>query len=82
MKKDTLFDVFALPDCSYLYATGQKGTGPNDFIFPVGKTIQTEKNSFSLIDVFSMKTVVLHPDSTLHTVKSEKIFEQTPIKDF
>ena len=81
-KKDTLFDVFGLPDCNYLYATGKKGQGPNDFIFPVGKTIQAEENSFTLIDVFAMKTIVLQPDSTLHTVKSEKIFEQIPINGF
>jgi hypothetical protein len=81
-KKDTLFDVFSLPDCNYLYATGKKGQGPNDFIFPIGKTIQAEENSFTLIDVFSMKKVIVQSDSILHTFKSEKIFEQIPINGF
>lgn len=81
-KKDTVFDVFSLPDCSYLYAIGNKGPGPNDFIFPIGKTIQAEENGFTIIDVFLMKTVMLKSDSILQTVKSEKIFEQIPINGF
>lgn len=31
MKKDTIFDVFRLPDCSYMFSAGYKGEGPNDF---------------------------------------------------
>jgi hypothetical protein len=81
-KKDTLFDVFSLPDCNYLYSTGKKGQGPEDFIFPMGRTIQSEENSFTMIDAFLMKTLTLKPDSTLHAIKSEKIFEQIPINGF
>lgn len=31
MKKDTIFDIFNLPECEYLFAAGNKGEGPNDF---------------------------------------------------
>jgi hypothetical protein len=80
-KKDTLFDVFSLPDCRYLFSAGRKDSGPNDFIFPNGKTIQAEESRFTILDLFSIKTVELQPDNSLHVVKSEKTFE-LPVNGF
>jgi hypothetical protein len=81
-KKDTLFDVFGLPDCNYLFSTGTKGQGPNEFIFPIGKTIQTGEDWFTVLDVNVMKTVTLQTNNSLQTVKSEKIFDQFPVNGF
>jgi hypothetical protein len=81
-KKDTLFDVFDLPDCNYLFSTGMKGQGPNEFIFPTGKTIQADKEGFTILDMNVMKTVTLQTDNSLHTVKSGKIFDQFPVNGF
>lgn len=81
-KKQILFDVFSLPDGKYLYSKGTIGQGPNEFIFPVVNTIQTEEKGFTVLDVNVLKTVVLQPDSSLRVVKSEKTFNQIPVNGF
>jgi hypothetical protein len=81
-KKDLLFDVFNLHNYSYLYSTGRKGQGPDEFIFPMGGTIQVATNNFTIFDNFVMKTIEVLPDSSLHTLKSEKIFDLFPVNGF
>ncbi|GHT65319.1 hypothetical protein AGMMS50239_24800 [Bacteroidia bacterium] len=81
-KKDLLFDVFNLHDCSYLFSTGKKGQGPDEFIFPMGTTIQIKNNHITIFDNFVMKTVEVLPDNSLHTIKSDKIFDRFPVNGF
>ena len=81
-RKELMFDVFSLPECNYLFSTGSKGRGPDEFIFPEGQTIQAEKDNFTIIDGIEMKTIVWRPDYGLHTIKSEIVFDQLTINGF
>jgi hypothetical protein len=81
-KKDTLFDVFKLPDCTYLYSTGIKGGGPDDFIYPQSQTIQASGDRFTILDNFILKTMEVQPAGLLRTVKRERIFEMIPVNGF
>jgi hypothetical protein len=81
-KKDTLFDVFNLHDCRYLYSLGTKGAGPDDFIYPQPQTIQVENNTLTMLDNFVFKTMQLQPSGSLHTVKKERIFDMIPLNGF
>lgn len=81
-KKDIIFDVFDIQTYEYLFSTGRKGQGPNEFVFPMGQTIQAENEYFTILDHINLKTVFLQPDIGLHTVKIQKIFDQSPINGF
>lgn len=65
-KKDSLFDVFALPNCNYLFSTGRKGQGPDEFIFPIGKTIQTNDSGFTILDANFIKFVSCQSNGALY----------------
>ena len=75
-QKDTLFDVFELPDCNYLFSTGQKGQGPNDFIFPIGNTIQITNEGFTILDMNVIKFIKPQPDGSLKVTHSVKAFDK------
>ncbi|MDR1372041.1 MAG: TolB-like 6-bladed beta-propeller domain-containing protein [Dysgonamonadaceae bacterium] len=48
-KKDTLIDVFQLPECKYLFSDGIKGAGPNDLPIDIDpKFIQAEEDVFRI----------------------------------
>jgi hypothetical protein len=81
-KKDTLFDVFDLHDYRYLYSTGTKGSGPDDFVFPMEQTIQVTDNGFTIFDGYTMKTMELQSKGSLHTILNEKIFDVFPVNGF
>jgi hypothetical protein len=81
-KKDTLFDVFNLYDGKYLYSTGIKGGGPDDFIFPQAQTIQVEDDKFTILDRFMLKTMEVQPSGSLRTVKRERIFDMATLNGF
>jgi hypothetical protein len=81
-KKDTLFDVFNLHDAKYLYSTGIKGGGPEDFIFPQAQTIQVEDDKFTILDHSILKTMEVQPSGSLHTVKRERIFDMVTLNGF
>jgi hypothetical protein len=81
-KNNVLFDIFSLPDGKYLFSTGNKGQGPDDFIHPISYTINTEVSGFSILDRNILKTIILQPNNTLHVIKSEKTFEQMPVNGF
>ena len=81
-KKDTIFDVFDIQTCKYLFSTGTKGRGPEDFLSPVGQTIQAENVFFTILDHNNLKTVVWQPDFGLHTVSVQKTFDLSPINGF
>jgi hypothetical protein len=81
-KKDTIFDVFNLHDCKYLYSVGTKGQGPDDFIFPQAQSIQVENNSFTVHDRYVLKTVEMQSPKQLRVVKREKIFDIYPVNGF
>lgn len=81
-KKDTLFDVFELPYCNYLFSTGQKGQGPNDFIFPIGHTIQVADGGFTILDANVVKFVKPQTDGSLNVTSSYKAFNNIPVNGF
>lgn len=81
-KKDIIFDVFDIHTCKYLFSTGIKGGGPDDFVHPIGQTIQAENDFFTILDHNNLKTVVWQPDYGLRTVKIQKTFDQSPINGF
>jgi hypothetical protein len=82
IQKDTLFDVFDLYNCSYLYGTGTKGPGPDEFIFPMVQTIQVDGDEFTIFDNIMLKTVEMSPNGHIHIKKSEKIFNSFPVNGF
>jgi len=43
-------------------SSGQKGQGPNDFIFPIGNTIQVTNEGFIILDMNIIKFVEPQPD--------------------
>lgn len=81
-KKNVFFDVFDISDYSHLYSVGMKGQGPNDFIFPLGTTIQAENNFFTILDGNILKTVVCPSNREFRIIKSQKTFEQFPVNGF
>ncbi len=81
-KKEKLFDVFELPECNYLFSTGQKGQGPNDFIFPIGNTIQVTDKGFSILDMNTVKFIEPQPDGSINTTHSFKAFNNMPVNGF
>ena len=81
-KKKILFDVFDITDYKYLFSIGQKGQGPDDFNFPIGQTIQAGSDYFTILDWNVMKTIELQSGPSLHTVKSQKIFDQHVVNGF
>lgn len=82
-RPDTMFSVFSLPQCQYLYGLGNRGRGPNEFLSPLANTIQVANDEkFTMIDHFSLKTLQLSKNKELLTVSKEEIFETTPINGF
>ena len=81
-KKDSLFDVFALPNCNYLFSTGRKGQGPDEFIFPIGKTIQTNDSGFTILDANFIKFVSCQSNGALHITHSIKTFDHLAVNGF
>ena len=85
-KMDPLFYVFDIQTCNFLFSTGTKGQGPDDFIFPRGLTIQSENDFFTILDVGKgniVKTMEWIPNYGLRTLKSEVPFSDgNPLNGF
>ncbi|MDR2424744.1 MAG: TolB-like 6-bladed beta-propeller domain-containing protein [Prevotellaceae bacterium] len=81
-KKDTIFDVFDLNDCRYLHSVGTRGGGPNEFIFPLVRTVQVHDKQFTMLDRAFMRTIEITPNGSLQIVKSEYIFDEIPVNGF
>ncbi len=62
-KQDSIFYSFELPSHRYLGANGIRGQGPNDFVFPDGRTLLAYPGGFSILDVgsYSLKEVKWTP---------------------
>lgn len=56
-KTDTLFQMFSIPELQYLNQFGTKGEGPEEFNLPSTQAINSNKNSFTLIDCNQLKTI-------------------------
>jgi hypothetical protein len=49
-KKTTALDIFQLPECKYLFSTGVRGRGPDDFLGECDvRSFQPAENGFSII---------------------------------
>ncbi len=79
-QKDTIFDVFHLPDGEYLYSTGTKGKGPNEFISP--RFIQKMNNGFSILDNTEVRITEIADNGLLKTIESYRPFNIFPINGF
>ena len=81
-RKELIFDVFDIQTYKHLFSTGNKGRGPDEFTHPIGQTIQSEDDYFTIMDGVEMKTIVWLPNFGLHTIKSELIFNQPATNGF
>ena len=81
-KKERLFDVFELPECRYIFSTGRKGQGPNDFIFPIGRTLQIHHSGFTILDANVLKFITPQPDGSLEVTHKAKTFDHLAINGF
>lgn len=86
LQKDSIFDVFSLPECNYLFSSGYKGEGPNDFLDVDRRLFVPGKNGFKVFfqshkelkEVrFREKSLEIIKDSTL---KFE--IDQYPVNGF
>lgn len=81
-KKDTLFDVFRLSDFKHTNKMGTKGGGPNEFIKPMGKTIQLTDRGFSILDYPFVKMIEVKDNGKLETIETIKAFKTLPVNGF
>ncbi|RNC63255.1 6-bladed beta-propeller [Proteiniphilum sp. X52] len=81
-KKERLFDVFELPDCKHIFSTGRKGQGPNDFIFPIGRTLQIHHTGFTILDANVLKFITPQPDGSLEVTHTVKTFDHLAVNGF
>lgn len=86
MKKDTIFDVFHLPECNFLYSCGYKGEGPNDFLGVDRRSMVATPNGFKVL--FQHNQVLKEVSVDEHKIwidkKRNKAFklDQNPINGF
>jgi hypothetical protein len=75
-KEDKLFDIFHLPDCTYLCSDGVRGQGPDDFNLLDTRSFHVVENSFKVLEAGSnrLKTVVFE-DNHLSVLYSEPVFQ-------
>ena len=65
-QKDTIFNVFHLPECAYLYSGGTKGGGPNEFVQPYSNFVSVSKSDFKIIDAgLFVKTIHMNNNTFL-----------------
>ncbi|GHT74328.1 hypothetical protein AGMMS50262_07060 [Bacteroidia bacterium] len=87
MKKDTLFDVFRLPECTYLYSDGFRGQGPNDFDnIDTRSLLSTSNSRFSFFDMGKsmLKEVVITNNHLSINDKTKQYFDiaDRPVNGF
>lgn len=81
-RADSIFSAFSLPECRYLSSTGMLGEGPDEFVQPMSKTIQTKGREFTIFDGFVLKTATFSTDGSIRIKSREKIFETLPVNGF
>lgn len=76
-KDTTFFDLFKLPDCTYLGSSGNVGNGPNDFIFPDPRSFTPIDSGFTVLEAGShlLKTVKVK-ENRLVVTNIEKTVEK------
>lgn len=79
-RKDTVFDVFQLNNGKYLYNTGTKGRGPNEFTMV--NNVQFMKNEFTIAEFSEIKICEIADDGSLKVTKKLAPFRETPINGF
>ncbi|MDR2847580.1 MAG: hypothetical protein LBV39_00595, partial [Bacteroidales bacterium] len=86
MQKDTLFDVFQLPQCNYLFSDGFKGKGPNDFNNVDIRSFCSTPNGFLVFNTGEsvLREVIITNNRLLINNNSEKYFniENRPVNGF
>ena len=75
--KNPTFDVFHLPDGEYLYSTGTKGQGPNEFINT--SVVQKLNDRIYILDHPFVKINEIGDNGRLKTIDTYKPFIITPI---
>ena len=72
LNEDYLFDVYDVSECKYLYSSGVRGQGPNDFLQLYPRSFHVYGNEFKAMDHIFLKTVLVE-DNQLIVKKSEMI---------
>jgi hypothetical protein len=78
-KEDKFFEIFHLPDCNYLCSAGDRGQGPNDFLFLDTRSFQPTENGFKALEAGTnqYKTVVFE-NNQLSVSRKEMVFNDHP----
>jgi hypothetical protein len=75
-KEATLFEIFHLPEGTYLYSVGVRGQGPDDFGLLDSRSFQVSGNGFKVMEAGSnlLKTVEFE-NNQLNVSHAEKMLE-------
>jgi hypothetical protein len=75
-KESLLFEIFHLPEGTYLCSAGYRGQGPDDFLLLDTRSFQVSGNGFKVMEAGTnqLKTV-LFENNQLHVSHAEKMLE-------
>lgn len=86
MMKDSIFDIFSLPECTYLFSTGYKGEGPNDFFDIDRRLFVPTSNGFKLFfQTHKELKQVAFREKSLEIIKDSTLkfdIDQSPVNGF
>ena len=72
-KEEYLFDVFSLSDYTYLFSSGIRGQGPDDFLQLDTRSFQVYENEFKVMDAGNKYKTISFEDNRLVVKQSETI---------
>lgn len=77
-KKDTLFDVFDLNSCQYLYSDGIRGNGPNEFLTIAPRFFEPTEKGFKVLfaETNEIKEYAVTPHEILFLEKDKLELER------
>jgi hypothetical protein len=85
-KKDTVLDIFQLPECKYLFSTGVRGRGPDDFLGECDvRSLQPAENGFSIISGYGLLRRFIIREKNIFAVSNKNIntdFIALPVNGF
>jgi hypothetical protein len=83
-RNDTMFSFWTLPQCEYLYQSGIRGGGPNDFLM-LDKTFRETPRGFKAFEIASnrVKEVAVDSTGTFRIISTEQLnMEQRVLNRF
>jgi len=73
-KEEHLFDVFKLPECTYLFSSSRRGQGPDDFLLLDTRSFQVSGNEFKVMDTGNNKYKTVSVENDQLNVINSKMF--------